>query len=119
MPKNHPLVTVGRPPTSPVLQLQTTCAGPSAPCQALPGEGARGRLQGWRNEGNLHFPGAFRFPAFFLHQRQPQFFPGQQTDPVCSFLALTVGFPDGSVVKNPPAKAGDRDLIPGSGRSPG
>ena len=33
-----------------------------------------------------------------------------------------MGFPGGSVVKNPPANAGDsRDagLIPGSGRSPG
>ena len=29
------------------------------------------------------------------------------------------GFPGGSVVKNPPANAGDVDLIPGSGRSPG
>ena len=32
------------------------------------------------------------------------------------------GFPDGPVVKkkkNPPAKAGDMDLIPGSGRFPG
>ena len=28
-------------------------------------------------------------------------------------------FPGGSVVKNLPAKAGDADLIPGSGRSPG
>ena len=28
-------------------------------------------------------------------------------------------FPGGSVVKNPPAKAGDSDLIPGLGRSPG
>ena len=28
------------------------------------------------------------------------------------------GFPDGSVVKNPPANAGDASLIPGSGRSP-
>ena len=27
-----------------------------------------------------------------------------------------MGFPDGSVVKNPPANAGDVDLIPGSGR---
>ena len=31
----------------------------------------------------------------------------------------TVGFPGGSVVKNPPANAGDLGLIPGSGRSPG
>ena len=33
-----------------------------------------------------------------------------------------MGFPGGSVVKNPPASAGDTkdgDLIPGSGRSPG
>ena len=29
------------------------------------------------------------------------------------------GFPGGSVVKNPPAKAGDVGSIPGSGRSPG
>ena len=28
------------------------------------------------------------------------------------------GFPGESMVKNPPAKAGDRGLIPGSGRSP-
>ena len=28
-------------------------------------------------------------------------------------------FPGGSVVKNPPAKAGDMGLIPGWGRSPG
>ena len=28
-------------------------------------------------------------------------------------------FPGGSVVKNPPANAGDVGLIPGSGRSPG
>ena len=33
-------------------------------------------------------------------------------------LAYT-GFPGGSVVKNLPANAGDVDLIPGSGRSPG
>ena len=30
-----------------------------------------------------------------------------------------MGFPDGSVVKNPPANAGDGGLIPGSERSPG
>ena len=28
------------------------------------------------------------------------------------------GFPGGSVVKNPPANAGDMDLIPGPRRSP-
>ena len=30
-----------------------------------------------------------------------------------------MGFPGGTMVKNPPANAGDVDLIPGSGRSPG
>ena len=30
-----------------------------------------------------------------------------------------MGFPGCSVVKNPPANAGDTDSIPGSGRSPG
>ena len=30
-----------------------------------------------------------------------------------------LGFPGGSVVKNPPANAGDMGSIPGSGRSPG
>ena len=34
------------------------------------------------------------------------------------FIAFT-SFPHGSAVKNPPANAGDVDLIPGSGRSPG
>ena len=30
-----------------------------------------------------------------------------------------LGFPGGSMVKNPPANGGDEGLIPGSGRSPG
>ena len=30
-----------------------------------------------------------------------------------------MSFPDGSVIKNPPANAGDVGSIPGSGRSPG
>ena len=30
-----------------------------------------------------------------------------------------LGFPGGSVIKNPPANAGVPDSIPGSGRSPG
>ena len=34
---------------------------------------------------------------------------------ICDWLNLTKGFPGGSVVKNPPANAGD----PGSGRSSG
>ena len=41
---------------------------------------------------------------------------------VCVFALVYVlkcGFPDGSIVKNLPAKAGDMSLIPGMGRSPG
>ena len=37
-------------------------------------------------------------------------------------FVLHLGFPDGSVVKNPPANAGDtgdKSSIPGLGRSPG
>ena len=37
---------------------------------------------------------------------------------LCSWAAHSPGFPDGSVVMNPPANA-DVGLIPGSGRSPG
>ena len=40
-------------------------------------------------------------------------------NPICSFLTLAKGFPGASAVKNPPADAGDPDLIPGPGRSPG
>ena len=35
------------------------------------------------------------------------------------YYKFKMGFPSGSVVKNPPANAGDTDLMPGSGRSPG
>ena len=35
------------------------------------------------------------------------------------FITEILGFPGGSVVKNPPANAGDTGSIPGSGRSPG
>ena len=43
---------------------------------------------------------------------------------MCSYYLLikhnlTLGFLGGSVVKNPPANAGDAGSIPGSGRSPG
>ena len=34
-------------------------------------------------------------------------------------LYVTMGFPGGSVVKNPPVNVRDAGLIPGSGRSPG
>ena len=35
------------------------------------------------------------------------------------YIKTRIGFPGGSVVKNPPAIAGDVGWIPGSGRSPG
>ena len=41
---------------------------------------------------------------------------------VCAFLikddSSSMGFPGGSVVKNPPVNAGDTGSVPGSGRSP-
>ena len=37
----------------------------------------------------------------------------------CPQLRTSEGFPDGSVVKNPPASAGEVGSIPGSGRSSG
>ena len=36
-----------------------------------------------------------------------------------SVVKTTTGFPGGTVGKNPPAKRGDVDFIPGWGRSPG
>ena len=38
---------------------------------------------------------------------------------VISYLPLYLYLPDGSVVKNPPANAGDMDSVSGLGRSPG
>ena len=38
---------------------------------------------------------------------------------ILNIIKLLLGFPGGSVVKNPPANTGDMVLIPGSGRSPG
>ena len=37
----------------------------------------------------------------------------------CVELPVIMGFPGGSVVKNPTSNAGDVSSIPGSGRSPG
>ena len=41
------------------------------------------------------------------------------TEKLRSFIRVAEGFPGGSVVKNPPANAGDAGLIPGLGRFPG
>ena len=41
------------------------------------------------------------------------------TKPFDTIKETWAGFPGGSVVKNPPANAGDMSLIPGSGKSPG
>ena len=45
--------------------------------------------------------------------------PGSRVTGHTMFSGPILGFPGGSVVKNPPANAGDTGLIPGSGRSPG
>ena len=48
--------------------------------------------------------------------------PGKSLGSLKSFQSLEMGFPGGSVVKNPPANAGDTEdlgLIPGLKRSPG
>ena len=43
-----------------------------------------------------------------------------ERSPTCeSRYIIKWGFPDGSVVKNPPANAGDVGSITGQGRSPG
>ena len=39
--------------------------------------------------------------------------------PIQDYIIYTEGFPGSSVVKNPPANAGDMGSIPGSERSPG
>ena len=46
---------------------------------------------------------------------------GHDYVPIKLFVKIsdTLGFPGGVVVKNPPANAGDVDLIPGLGRFPG
>ena len=46
---------------------------------------------------------------------------GHEYVPIQLFVKISdsLGFPGGAVVKNPPANAGDVDLIPGLGRFPG
>ena len=46
-------------------------------------------------------------------------FPKKSSDSNSYTITMYLGFPGGSVVKNPPANAGDAGSIPGSGRSPG
>ena len=43
----------------------------------------------------------------------------QDAEGPLGLVNITIGFYNGSVVKNPPANAGDVSSIPGSGRSPG
>ena len=47
-------------------------------------------------------------PAIFLH-----------TEIFIMLIVVRLSFPGNSVIKNPPANAGDVSSIPGSGRSPG
>ena len=55
------------------------------------------------------------FPFFYLTQKEEAL----ATSEIYGSLMWLQGFPGGSVVKNPPANAGDTDSIPGAGRSPG
>ena len=70
--------------------------------------------------------GTFRLPllegvwAQLCAMAHPLYWMGQQAYP--SFLgrylkSLRLGFPGGTVVKNPPANAGDMGSTPGPGRS--
>ena len=63
---------------------------------------------------------AYTCPCYSLNLSQPLL------TPICpqnlifkTILFGAVGFPGGSMVKNPSANAGDVGLIPGLGRSPG
>ena len=64
-------------------------------------------------------------PLLTSYNRQSAWFMLQFTlGDICSLdldkcIKTRMGFPGGSLVKNPPANAGDAGLIPGSGRSPG
>ena len=44
---------------------------------------------------------------------------GQKQSAIWVLVTITQGFTGGSVIKNPPANAGDTGSIPGSGRYPG
>ena len=56
-----------------------------------------------------------------LKKVQSSGFPLKSQRIFCIFVLFMCckGFPSGSVIKNPPANAGDTGSIPGSGRSPG
>ena len=59
-------------------------------------------------------------PALAILTSMPQLWcPEMSTFTIQSDLLCNWGFPGDSVIKNPPASAGDAGLIPGSGRSPG
>ena len=62
-----------------------------------------GKTEGGKNQNRTLVKGILIFIRFWFNTK---------------YLALR-GFPGGLVVKNPPANAGDADLIPGLGRSPG
>ena len=47
------------------------------------------------------------------------FYTSNRYFPYTKVITCQVCFPDGSAVKNPPAKAGDPESISGSGKSPG
>ena len=71
---------------------------------------------------NSHTPSTFYSSEYriWIFITKTMFEQGSTTEPT-KYVSdiLSLGFSGGSVVKNSPANAGDSDLIPGSGRSPG
>ena len=55
----------------------------------------------------------------FLKRRNKSSEKKRGTACIDDYYNVIMGFPGGSVVKNPPANAGEEDSIPGSGRPPG
>ena len=83
----------------------------------------------WMRDGSGR-PGAHQIPpdiwdpplrwlgSWDMAHSSTHFFTGDQNGTCCSYQDAEVrGFLDGSVVKNPPANAGDTGSIPGPGRS--
>ena len=64
------------------------------------------------------FQWALGSPAFLSAPKVAAVLPRTADKSSLQLPSTCSGLPDSSVVKNPPANAGDRDSIPGWGRSP-
>ena len=97
------------------------CQCKDRPSRALPlWQGIQGPLAGYPgpSESRAHLPNGMEYSL-----REKKIFIFKSLGwwwvllPRYNFMSL-IGFPGGSVVKNPPANEGDMGSIPGSGRSP-